>query len=260
LGYKAAELIDQSINQFVVNEHLNILEQARQNCILGQHYATMNIIDLFTSNGDRLSFLCNTHMLMEGRRKAMKLGFLAQLIDPSAQYEFAMYANKQNLERLKTTVQQESILISNMNFNSSLTTNILKLTNDQCLNLKDIQRVCPVTVIPQRRKRRRINVKEEVIDFFDKIQQSSQLLNDLNESQISLNSNLSSSDSSASPIQELGYIDGLFPCFDEIFQDEKIKYIHDFPSIDDVNDMFGLNNHQQFSLLTPTMSTLCFFA
>jgi hypothetical protein len=98
LGYKAEELIDQSINQFVVTEHLNILEQARQNCskilfriakkkyslfliVLGQHYATMNIIDLFTSNGDRLSFLCNTHMLMEGRRKAMKLGFLAQLIE-----------------------------------------------------------------------------------------------------------------------------------------------------------------------------------
>jgi hypothetical protein len=126
--------------------------------------------------------------------------------------------------------------------------------------LKDIQRVCPATVIPQRRKRRRVNVKEEVIDFVDKIQQSPQLLNDSNESQISLNSNLSSSDSSASPIQELGYIDELFPCFDEIFEDEKIKYIHDFPSIDDVNDMFGLNNYQQFSLSTPTMSSLCFFA
>jgi hypothetical protein len=48
--------------------------------VLGQHYTTMNVFDLFTRNGDRLTFLCNTHMLVEGRRKAMKLGFLAQLI------------------------------------------------------------------------------------------------------------------------------------------------------------------------------------
>jgi hypothetical protein len=48
------------------------------------------------------------------------------LFSPSAQYECAMYANQQNLERLKTTVQQESMLMSNMNLNSSLTTNILK--------------------------------------------------------------------------------------------------------------------------------------
>jgi hypothetical protein len=48
--------------------------------VLGQHYTTMNVFDLFTRNGDRLTFLCNTHMLVEGRRKAMKLGFIAQLI------------------------------------------------------------------------------------------------------------------------------------------------------------------------------------
>jgi len=41
----------------------------------------MNVIDLFTRNGDRLTFLCNTHILIEGRRKTMKLGFIAQLIE-----------------------------------------------------------------------------------------------------------------------------------------------------------------------------------
>ncbi len=41
----------------------------------------MNVLDLFTRNGDRLTFLCNTHRLVEGRRKTMKLGFLAQLIE-----------------------------------------------------------------------------------------------------------------------------------------------------------------------------------
>jgi len=41
----------------------------------------MNVLDLFTRNGDRLTFLCNTHILVEGRRKTMKLGFIAQLIE-----------------------------------------------------------------------------------------------------------------------------------------------------------------------------------
>jgi hypothetical protein len=100
LGYKANELIDQSINRFIASEHIHLLEQARQNCskilflenkkkrfnldyflVAGQHYTTMNVLDMYTRNGDRLSFLCNTHMLIEGRRKAMKLGFLAQLIE-----------------------------------------------------------------------------------------------------------------------------------------------------------------------------------
>ena len=100
LGYKADELIDQSIKRFVATENINDLEQARQNCskillpmtqtlfsnlrvfiVLGQHYTMMNILDLYTRDGDRLTFLCNTHMLVEGRRKAIKLGFLAQLIE-----------------------------------------------------------------------------------------------------------------------------------------------------------------------------------
>jgi hypothetical protein len=32
LGYKAEELIDQNMARFVVSEHLQTLEQARQNC------------------------------------------------------------------------------------------------------------------------------------------------------------------------------------------------------------------------------------
>jgi PAS domain S-box-containing protein len=260
LGYNADELIDQSINRFIAGEHLHILEQARENCIIGQHYTTMNVLDLYTRHGDRLSFLCNAHMLIEGRRKAIKLGFLAQLIDPSIQYECAMYANKQNLERLKSTVQQEAELLSNINLKTSATTNILISKTEQCLNFKEIPTVRPVTVIPQRRKRRRINyshVKNEPFQFGDQAQQIPQISNDLNESQISSSDSLTSS---ASPIQELGYMENLFPYIDDIFEDEKIKLIEDFPSIDDVNDVFGINNNQQFSLITPTMSTFSFFA
>jgi hypothetical protein len=186
-----------------------------------------------------------------------------------------MYANKQNLERLKSTVQQEAELLSNINLKTSATTNILicnafKIFNliiiffflaktEQCLNFKEIPTVCPVTVIPQRRKRRRINyshVKYEPFQFGDQAQQIPQISNDLNESQISSSDSLTS----ASPIQELGYMEDLFPYIDDIFEDEKIKLIEDFPSIDDVNDVFGINNNQQFPLLTPTMSALVFFA
>lgn len=101
LGYKAEDLIDQSLKRFLATEHIDILERARQHCskislaaienivklsiylflVLTQHYTTMHVMDLYTSNGDRLTFLCNIHMLVEGRRKAMKLGFLAQLIE-----------------------------------------------------------------------------------------------------------------------------------------------------------------------------------
>jgi PAS domain S-box-containing protein len=260
LGYKAEELIDQSINRFIASEHITVLEQARQNCIIGQHFTTMNVMDLYTRDGERLTFLCNTHMLIEGRRKAMRLGFLAQLIDPSVQYECFTYANKQNFERLKNTTQQETTFLLNNNLNTSVTTNILLSKNEQCLNLNDTPSVCPVTVLPQRRKRRRLNnqhIKIEPFNFIDKSPPISQINNDLNESQISSSDSLTSS---ASPIQELGCTDGLFPYIDEIFEHEKIKFIDDFPSIDDVNVVFGINNNPQFSLLTPTMSTLSFFA
>jgi hypothetical protein len=137
---------------------------------------------------------------------------------------------------------------------------IFEAKTEQCLNLNDLPSVCPVTVIPQRRKRRRINhlnIKSELFDFPTKAQQTPQMINDLNESQISSSDSLTSS---ASPIQELGYMDGLFPYIDDIFENEKIKLIDDFPSIDDINHVFGINNNQQFCLITPTMSTYNFFA
>ena len=49
--------------------------------VSNQHSASMSVLDLFTHDGDRLTFLCNTHTLIEGRRKRIKLGFLAQLIE-----------------------------------------------------------------------------------------------------------------------------------------------------------------------------------
>lgn len=132
--------------------------------------------------------------------------------------------------------------------------------NEQCLNFNDLPTVCPVSVIPQRRKRRRINhvtIKSEPISFLDQPQQTPQLHYDSIESQISSSDSLTSS---ASPIQELGFMDGLFPYIDDIFEYNKIKLIEDFPSIDDINDVFGINNNQQFCLYTPTISTYSFFA
>ena len=41
----------------------------------------MNVLDLYTRSGERLTFLCNTHLLLENRRKPTKFGFLAQLIE-----------------------------------------------------------------------------------------------------------------------------------------------------------------------------------
>jgi PAS domain S-box-containing protein len=86
LGYSTNDLTDESIQRILPTECMAILEQAKQNCLSGEHCTSMNVLDLFTQNGDRLTFLCNTHMLVEGRRKTMKLGFLAQLIDPSVRY------------------------------------------------------------------------------------------------------------------------------------------------------------------------------
>lgn len=259
LGYKAEELIDQSLNRFIASEHINILEQARQNCLLGQHFTTMNVLDLYTRDGDRLTFLCNTHMLIEGRRKAMKLGFLAQLIDPSAKYECAIYAQKQNLDRIKTTTKQETTVMLNMNLNHTVTTNILLSKNEQYLNLNEVPSVYPATIIPQRRKRRRTNyenIKSEPINSFDEPQQPPQLINDLNESF----TNSPDSLTSASPIQELGCIDDLFPYMEDIFGKDKMKSIENFPLFDDVSDLFDINNNQKFGLFTPTIPTISFFA
>lgn len=138
--------------------------------------------------------------------------------------------------------------------------NFFVAKSEQCLNLNDVPSVCPVTVIPQRRKRRRLNqlnLKTELFDFLNKAQETPQITNDFSESQ---NSSSDSLTSSASPIQELGCMDGLFPYIDDMFQYEKIKLIEDFPSIDDVYDVFGINNNPQYCLMTPTMSALTFFA
>lgn len=182
---------------------------------------------------------------------------------------------------MKHSIQQESTYSTNNVINASATANILLCKyifnvflfptifvyiyiylfviakTEQCLNLNEISAVRPVSVIPQRRKRRRVNLKTELFDFFTEAQQAPQITNDSNESQ---NFSSDSSTSSASPIQELGYMDGLFPYVDDVFQYEKIKLIEDFPSIDDINDVFGINNNQQYCLITPTMSTLSFFA
>ncbi len=46
-------------------------------------------------------------------------------------YDCLIYANKQNLERQKASVQQESIFITNMVLNNSTTTNVLICKRDQ---------------------------------------------------------------------------------------------------------------------------------
>lgn len=133
------------------------------------------------------------------------------------------------------------------------------MNNEQCLNFSKLSTVCPVTVLPQRRKRRRItqlNIKSELCNYDDKAQQTPQIGHEYIDSQTSSSDSLTSS---SSPIQEIGYMDNLLPFMDEAYPDEKIKFIEDFPSIDDVNDIFGMHQNQQLFLLTPTMSSLSFF-
>jgi hypothetical protein len=187
------------------------------------------------------------------------LDFFAQLIDPSVRQEFIIYANKQNAERLKTTVPQEPIHMSNSDLKTSATTNILFSKTEECFDLNNIPSVYPATVLPQRRKRRRLsplNIKSELFNFNDEPQHYPQQINDLIES---YTSSSDSFPSTASPIQEIGFLDQLFPFIEDIFEHEKIKQINDFPSIDDVKDILGINNDQQCFLLTPTMSSLNFF-
>jgi len=240
-----------AITRFIIAEHLPMLEQARQNCILGHHCTTMCVLDLFTRNGDRLTFLCNVHMMIEGRRKTMKIGFLAQLIDSSLRCECLRYANKQNIERQRNTIDSDQLT----ELKSSTTTNILTTPHEQCLGLSNVKPVSPV--FPPRRKRRRFHHQRQSI-ISDSCQQAPQLVKiDLSDSQ---NNFLSDSSCSAtSPTQELGQVDELLAYFDDFF-DLDIKPICDFPSIDDVNDVFGLNNCQQLFLATPTMSSISFFA
>lgn len=99
-------------------------------------------------------------------------------------------------------------------------------------------------------------MKSEPLDFVEKIRHSPQFANDSYESHIS---SCESLPSSASPVQEVGITDELFPYIDDMFEFEKIKFMHDLPSIDDINDVFGVNNDPQFPLLTPTISSINFF-
>jgi len=147
---------------------------------------------------------------------------------------------------------------------TSPTTNILEMANDQCLEMKNQvttkTTVRPVILFPQRRKRRRIhiNIKTEAT-IENNFPLSPQMNIDFNDSQISNGSN---SSSEQSPVQELvGEVDEILAYFDDVYDQDDIKPICDFPSIDDINYTFGMNiTQEQFSLLTPTMSTLNFFS
>lgn len=95
------------------------------------------------------------------------------------------------------------------------------------------------------------------MEFLNNAQQCPNFINDSYESHASSSESLSSS---ASPIQEVGVTDDLLPYIDEAFEYEKIKLIHDFPSIDDINDVLGINDDQQCFLFTPTIPSFNFFA
>ncbi|CAF0791501.1 unnamed protein product [Adineta steineri] len=229
LGYKPNELIDHSIRQILPSECLDILEQAKQNCFSGEHCTSMNVLDLFTSNGDRLTFLCNTHILIAGRRKAMKLGFIAQLIDPSIRYECLIYANKQNIERQKASIQQESIFMSNMILNNSTTTNVSMVSNNQYLSINNAPKY----------KRQRIDYEYMEKENFIHVNQYKQCV------QVPYEMNFNNKFSSSK--QELGHIDELFSWLDE--ENKKTNY-----------DMATSNiNYDEFGLLTPPMLEMNFF-
>ncbi|CAF3888914.1 unnamed protein product [Adineta steineri] len=229
LGYKPNELIDHSIRQILPSECLDILEQAKQNCFSGERCTSMNVLDLFTSNGDRLTFLCNTHILIAGRRKAMKLGFIAQLIDPSIRYECLIYANKQNIERQKASIQQESIFMSNMILNNSTTTNVSMVSNNQYLSTNNAPKY----------KRQRIDYEYMEKENFIHVNQYKQCV------QVPYEMNFNNKFSSSK--QELGHIDELFSWLDE--ENKKTNY-----------DMATSNiNYDEFGLLTPPMLEMNFF-
>ncbi|CAF1133101.1 unnamed protein product [Didymodactylos carnosus] len=97
LQYSVSDLIETSLNRIVVTDDIRILEKARKNCVHRRHCSTMCVIDLYSKTGHRLTFLCNMHMLLEGRRKAMKYGLILQLIDSSLRSIFEDYVEKQNI-------------------------------------------------------------------------------------------------------------------------------------------------------------------
>lgn len=217
LGYKANQLIDYSIHRILPAECLAILEQAKQNCLSGEHCTSMNVIDMYTRTGDRLTFLCNTHMLIEGRRRTMKLGFLAQLIDPALRYDCLKYANKQNIERQKTSVQQKSLFLSNAVLNNSSKTNLAMSPNDQRVINYDMEKV----------KHQRVNyhyLGNENAVFYDQ------------QHQIIPQSSFENYGQTSS--QELGFADDFFTWLDK----DKCSFNGDFPIFNDQHDVYGGTN------------------
>lgn len=238
LGYKADELTDQSIHRIVPTESWGVVEEARQNCLTGQYCTSMCVMDLYTANGDRLSFLCNTHMIIEGRRKRVKLGFLAQLIDPSIRYQCISYANKQNAERRKAFLQQESNNLSNVILNNSMATNVAMSPNDQCLSMKDSPKY----------KRQRTSyeyTEKENCSYFDVPQSSAQV-------PLENNSNVSYVPAGK---QELGHIDELFHWLEE----ENNKPRDKFSMYDPIHDIFSMDHMHDFGLFATSLSDINFF-
>ena len=133
------------------------------------------------------------------------------------------------------------------------------MKNQLSRNTNDSSFVCPTTVLPQRRKRRRINcptIKNECINHIDTVQEAPQLVNDT----IELNRGSSESATSlASPIQEIGCLDQIFPYIGDMFASESLKFNDDFPFIEDLSHLLGIKGGQQHGLLTPTLPELSFF-
>lgn len=120
--------------------------------------------------------------------------------------------------------------------------------------------VCPVSILPQRRKRRRtqyMNIKREPVNFPNTVQETPQMSYDINDYPSSSPDSLTSS---GSPTQELGWSDDLLAYMENLIPYEKLKCIEDFPSIDDVIDVFGIDHNHQLDLFTPIVPTFNFFA
>ena len=121
-----------------------------------------------------------------------------------------------------------------------------------------ISSIHPAPVLPQRRKRRRINPKIEKTEdsnVIDQVHRVLQIISDLNDSYSSSSDRVTSS---RSQIQEVDCMDGLSRSLEDIFELEKLKHVQDFPSIEDINAVFGISNDQQCCIITPTISALNF--
>jgi hypothetical protein len=157
-----------------------------------------------------------------------------------------IYANKQNIDRQKASVRQETIFITNMVLNNSTTTNVLickrifpgrkfflifylSAPNDQCLSMYELPKI----------KRERISyqyIEKENYDFYD-------------QPQVPFNTNFNNN-ILTSPTQEMGHIDEFFNWLDG----ENNKSTNHA-----INDTYGINYVPDFGFLTPTISEINFF-